>query len=600
MENYDYGLIGNCVTAALVSKDCSIDWLCLPFFDSSSLFGKILDKDKGGFFKITAEGITNVEQHYLPNTAILLTRFETTDGIFEVRDYMPRFKRTDDIYYCPPEVHRDILPVSGTPRIRIELDARPDYARSNVAYEINGEYIKMASTSGSYNSFYLYTNLEKQSVVDGDVIELTSPSYLMLAYNEKLKPITKDRIFVEYEKTKTYWLDWVYRTEITQKYKKYVVRSAITLKLLTYQRSGAVVAAPTTSLPEIIGKERNWDYRYCWVRDGSMIVDLYARLGHVNSSTRFIQFIINRMLRKHENIAVMYGINGEKQLDEYELDHLAGYEDSKPVRIGNDAYTQKQNDLYGELIETVYTYFVLCPNEYSLSEEVWTLVRSLVREVKDHWKTTDSGIWEYRDRPAHYVHSKLMNWVAMDRAAKIAKHIKKPQYAEKWQALAYEIKEDILVNGWSDELESFTMAYGVNDLDAANLLMLHYGFLPKDDFRIVSTVKKTYEHLVHKDFTMRYSLHDDFGAPENAFLVCCFWMVNALYLIGEKDKARQMFDNILKCSNMHGLFAEDVEISTLRLTGNFPQGYSHLALIQTALLLETEYNWSDAFNKVSE
>ncbi|VAX35122.1 Glucoamylase [hydrothermal vent metagenome] len=600
MKNYDYGIIGNCSSAALVNSDCSIEWLCLPYFDSPSLFAKILDDNNGGFFKISGVDTVNVTQDYILHTAILKTTFETKQGSFEVNDYMPRFEAyRGGGYTCHSEIHRKLRVISGKPRIKVELIARPNYAYSEADYMIKDDYIKITSQEGRghYNSFYFYSNLDYQKILDCKEIELDKYSYFLLSYHEKLEPIDNDKIFLEYEKTKSYWLDWVQRTHYPKKYKEEVLRSAITLKLLMYQRTGAVIAAATTSLPEIIGKDRNWDYRFCWIRDAAMIIDLYVRIGHIESADGFIDFILNRMQLKHEDIGVMYGINGEEKLEEYTLDHLPGYMNSKPVRIGNAAYKQKQNDLYGELIETIYTYFVINRrNSFQVSEEIWTMTRSLVNRVKAIWHGKDSGIWERREALQHYVHSKLMNWVAMDRAVKISKFINKTQYVEEWSALAEEIRIDILKNGWNEELQAFTMYYGSEIYDASNLLMLHYGFLPPDDPRIVSTVKQYRKHLVSKGFTFRYIAEDEFGAPENAFLVCSFWMINSLYLIGEEKEAREMFENVLSCANHLDLFSEDVEISTKRLTGNFPQGYSHLAFIQTALLLETDYNWSDAFS----
>ncbi|MBI4309182.1 MAG: glycoside hydrolase family 15 protein [Candidatus Omnitrophica bacterium] len=598
-SNFNYGIIGNCTSAALVNEDCSMDWLCLPFFDSPSVFGRVLDEEKGGHFRIWAKDMVSVEQTYVHHTPILKTVFTTRDGVFEVRDYMPRFPGRDTQMYCPSEIHRNIYLVAGNPKLQVELHPRPNYGLSGAKFIFQPEYLKIASTQGEYNSFYLYTNLDLEDIVQGREIELKGSSYFLLSYHEKMGPVTPEKIFVEYERTKSYWMHWVYRTKVPEKYKEMVIRSVITLKLLMYERTGAVIAAPTTSLPEIIGKERNWDYRYCWVRDASMIIDLYARMGHDGSSARYIQFILGRMLLKNNDIAVMYGINGERNLDERTLDHLSGYGGSRPVRVGNDAYKQRQNDIYGQLIATIHTSFMVDPQDvYSLDEEVWTAVRSLVNRAAAAWKGPDCGIWERRGPMRHFVHSKLMNWVAMDRAAKIAQLIGKPQHASAFLKVAQEIKEDILNNGWDNELQSFVMYYGGKELDASSLLMLHYGFLDKNDPRMVSTVLNIYKELTQDGFVLRYKEPDEFGKPENAFIVCTFWMINALYLIGREREARVMLEKIMSHANKFGLFSEDIETATGRLTGNFPQGYSHLAFIQTIFLLETQYDWSDASRPV--
>jgi alpha,alpha-trehalase len=596
MKNYDaYAMIGNCTTAALVTGECSIEWLCLPFFDSPSIFGKILDEDTGGYFKISGVDTIKTYQSYMPHTPILKTVFETKHGVFEVRDYMPRFHLPKGDKYCPPEIHRNIQVISGTPQIIVEFKPMPNYALAEPIYLFGQQFVEVVSQKGDYDNFFLYTNLDTHKVVAGEPIPLKESSFFLLSYYDKLQEVNLEKIYVEYEKTKSYWLDWVYRTHLPERYREMMVRSTITLKLLTYEKTGAVIAAPTTSLPEIIGKDRNWDYRFCWVRDASMIIDLYARLGHMRLAARYFSFILNRMLLKHENIAVMYGINGERELVEKELSHLQGYGNSRPVRIGNDAYRQTQNDVYGELMETIYAYFQINPrSEISREEEMWTIVCSLVKYIEDTWKEPDCGIWERRGEKRHYVHSKMMSWVALDRAAKIANFLGRKAYAKHCQESAAAIKEEIIEHGWNQELQTFVMCYGSKEVDASTLLMLHYGFLDRRDPRMISTVRYIYKHLVRNNFVFRYLEEDDFGLPENAFIVCTFWMINSLYLIGEEQKAREMFDNILRCANPYGLYSEDVEISTRRLTGNFPQGYSHLAFIQTVLLLETDYNWSDA------
>ncbi len=592
--NLNYAIIGNCTSAALVNEDCSIDWLCLPFFDSSSVFARILDQQKGGHFKIWAKDVVSVEQSYLYHTPILKTVFTTKDGVFEVRDYMPRFSTHETGVYCPAEIHRNIYLVKGNPKMTVEFNPRPNYGLSDAQLTPYPEYLKVTSVQGEYNSYYLYTNLNMNDLTQCKEIELKESAYFLLAYHEKIERITFDKILMEYECTKSYWLFWAQRTKLPEKYKEMLIRSIITLKLLMFQRTGAVIAAPTTSLPEIIGKDRNWDYRYCWVRDASMIIDLFSRMGHARTSLRYVKFILNKMLVKDYNILVMYGINGEEKLEERALDHLSGYEDSRPVRIGNAAYKQKQNDVYGELIETFYTSFIVDPrNDLLLDEETWTVVRSLAKKVEEIWKEPDTGIWERRGPMRHFVHSKMMSWVAMDRAAKIAQFIGKTGYVSRFLKVAEEIKEDILKNGWDDELKSFVMYYGGKELDASNLLMLHYGFLDKKDPRIVSMVQTMHKELTKDGFVLRYKAPDEFGTPQNAFIICTFWMINALYLTGQEQEARNMLGKIISRANKYGLFSEDVETTTGRLTGNFPQGYSHLVFIQTIFLLETQYDWSD-------
>ncbi len=585
-------MIGNCVSTALVSKDGSVDWMCMPHFDSPSVFAKILDTKKGGSFAIEGIDVLTTTQKYLKFTPILRTRVETKDGIYEIYDYMPRFQDNGALFYCPSEIHRSIRLVSGKPKIRVCIDVRPNYGLSGSRVEDREDSIKYLSVEGDYHSYYLYTDLEHADIIESREIELSESVFLALSYHEKIRPFNADRVYTEFERTKSYWLGWTCRTTIPEKYRNLIMRSLIVLKLLMYERTGAVIAAPTTSLPETIGGQRNWDYRYCWSRDASMIIELYTRLGHVHSSARYMQFILSQMLLKNDGIAVMYGIRGEKILTEKTLDHLEGYEGSKPVRIGNEAYLQTQNDLHGELLDAIYTYFELhADRTFNFDQELWTAVRSLVGASKRDWEQPDNGIWEYRGGVQHHVFSKLMNWVAMDRAGRIARIIGKKNYADDCFRLAAQIKEDILAKGWNEKVQAFTMAYGSANADAAVLQMLHYGFLTADDPRMVKTVDFCYRELVKNGFAMRYTSDDDFGKPENAFLICTFWMVNALYLIGRRDEAKEMFDLAMGSVNYLGLMSEGLEPETGRQTGNFPQGYSHMAFIQSALLLETDYRW---------
>lgn len=590
--SYPYGLIGNCVSSALVSSEASIDWLCMPYFDSPSLCARVLDEEKGGSFKITGVDTKKITQEYVRHTAILKTRIETTDGVFDVYDFMPRFMMDNQHYYCPSEVHRNVRVISGNPKVRIQIDLRPNYASSAVDIIEETEYIKFISNSGDYHSYYLYTDLDFKKILNKEEITLPASSYFVLSYHQKIRTFDADRNYVEFERTKSYWLGWVYRTKVPETYREMVIRSMITLKLLMNHRTGAVIAAPTTSLPETVGKERNWDYRYCWIRDASMIIELFSRLGHFNASTRYMNFVLDRMLSKHQNIAVMYSIHGEKIIEEKTLSSLAGYKNSKPVRIGNAAYIQTQNDLYGELLDAIYTFFTMNPaSGFQFDQELWTVVRSLVNNAADVWDKPDNGIWEYRGEAQHHVFSKLMNWVAMDRAGRIAKIIGKTKYADSCSQKAAVIKNDILEKGWNAQKEAFTMYYGSTQADAAVLLMLHYGFLGPDDPRMIKTVEFCYRELFKDGFIMRYTKEDDFGKPENAFILCCFWMVNALYLVGRKEEAKEFFDRALLTANPLGLFSEGYDPLNKCQTGNFPQGYSHMAFIQSVLLLGTDYSW---------
>jgi GH15 family glucan-1,4-alpha-glucosidase len=585
MKNLDYGIIGNCRSAALISKTGSVEWLCLPHFAAPSTFAKILDDKKGGFFSVKPVGDYETDQFYIPRTNILVTRFTCETGIFELHDFMPRYRNEHGVYYTPPDIVRYIKHISGSVNVVINFEPKLVYAMSNTAIEVEEEYIKAYTTDGEYDSVYLYSSFDKKSIKEKLPVPIKQNEYLLLSYNQKLLKQSTNRSYLKHQRTKVHWLNWSDKTTGFKKYEAEINRSALTLKLLNYQKSGAILAALTTSLPETIGEVRNWDYRFCWIRDASMVVKIMTQLGHERIAERYLNFIISLMPEKGQKMQIMYGIHGEKELTEIELDHLSGYEGSKPVRIGNAAYVQKQNDIYGILMDVMLQYFERFPSTLGNSEDLWTIVRNIVKVVDENWQEPDKGIWEIRSEGKHFTFSKVLCWVAIDRARKIAQLLKRDTYAVEWKKLEETIAADIHKNAWSEKKHTFTQSYGSNDLDAAVLLMESYGFIQADDQRYKKTVLAIQKELEHDGLMYRYKNEDDFGEPQSAFTICSFWLINSLYKIGLKDEAKRKFDALLACSNHLGLFSEDLDFKTRRLLGNFPQAYSHLAVIETAITL---------------
>jgi len=585
MENLDYGLIGNCKSSALVSKSGSIDWCCLPEFGSSSVFAKLLDKEKGGSFEILVSDDYEVSQKYVPKTNILKTTFKSEGGTFELLDFMPRYKEERGSNYAPPDIVRYMKLLSGTPKFRVKYNPKLEYAQFPVKISLHKKYIKASTTKGPYDSIYLYTNLEKQKIIDGDEMDLSGDSFFLLSYNQKIIPQTVEHTDLKLKRTVVYWLNWSERTKSYNEYSNEILRSALVLKLLSFEKTGAVLAAVTTSLPETIGEIRNWDYRFCWLRDASMVVKVMTDLGHLKIAEHYIRFIIDIIPDKDEKIQIMYGINREKKLTEKILDHLSGYKDSFPVRIGNAAYKQKQHDIYGILMDVIYQHFNVFYTSLQHGESLWTITRSVVKLVKRNWTKPDRGIWEIRTEQKHFTFSKVLCWTAIDRAIKIAELIKMESYITKWTKLAETIKEDILENAWNEKVGAFTQYYGSDDLDASNLLMETYGFIEARDPKYISTVLATQRDLTRNGLMYRYKNTDDFGLPSSSFTICSFWLINSLAKIGRKKEARKLFDQLLGYSNHVGLFSEDIDFESKRLLGNIPQAYSHLALIETAINL---------------
>lgn len=587
MRNLNYGVIGNCSTAALVSERGTIEWLCFPEFDSASVFAALLDREKGGRFGFEVSEEYTTRQRYVPHTNILVTSFESSEGTFDVIDFMPLYQLSEEEeYYRPAEIYRYIRWNKGTPRFRVCYQPAPDYARGETVYHRTPDFIETYSESNHKDRQYLYSSLSLQDVVERKEILLEKDEFFLFSYNEKVIQVDIEREKLEYCRTLVYWLNWTNRTKKYAHYNEVIERSLLTLKLMSF-RNGAMLAALTTSLPEAVGEVRNWDYRFCWLRDASMSIETLFKVGHADMARRFMKFIQTTFVAQHD-YQIMYGIRGERKLTETILEHLSGYKDSRPVRIGNDAYHQRQNDSFGYLMDLIYQYYCLMPGTLDEIEDMWEMVKSIAFTVVNSWQKPDKGIWEIRGEAQHFVSSKVMCWVALDRAAKIAALLHKHEYKERWETEAGRIRDDVFRYGWKEELQSFSQCYENSDLDSSLLLMEPYGFVDKDDIHYKKTVKKVQQALLHKGLMYRYNSKDDFGVPTSAFTICTFWLIRALYVIGEQKEARTLFNEILKYSNHLGLFSEDLNFETKEQLGNFPQAYSHLALVNTAILFTEE------------
>ena len=585
-NNLNYGVIGNCRTAALISERGSIEWLCFPDFDSPSVFAALLDRTKGGSFGFDVPDGYAVRQSYVPHTNILSTRFASDEGEFEVLDYMPCYRSFEKEHYLPAELYRYIRFVKGRPRFRIRYDPAPNYAQGEVRIRRTAGFIESYSSADNKDRQYLYSSIPLQAVAGREEIRLEKDEFLLLSYNEKVIPIDIEREKIEYCRTLVYWLNWTNRTRQYTCYNEVVERSMLVLKLLSYY-NGAMLAALTTSLPETVGGVRNWDYRFCWLRDASMSIETMFRVGHTGAARRFMKFIQSSFMSRHD-YQIMYGIRGERKLTEVILEHLDGYKGSKPVRIGNDAYHQKQNDSFGYLMDLVWQYYRLMPGTLDEIEDMWEMVKSILATVAEEWRNPDKGIWEIRGEEQHFVSSKVMCWVALDRGARIAAKLGKEEFAARWREEAEAIRRDVMEHGWKSEIQSFSQAYGNLALDSSLLLMEPYGFIAANDPHYRKTVEAVRKALFRKGLMYRYNSEDDFGVPSSAFTMCTFWLIRALFVTGQRNEPKTLFSQVLRYGNHLGLFSEHLDFDTKEQLGNFPQAYSHLAIVNTALLFAEE------------
>ncbi|MET7488858.1 glycoside hydrolase family 15 protein [Streptomyces sp. NPDC005538] len=586
----DYALIGDMQTAALVCRDGTVDWLCLPRFDSHAVFAGLLGTEEHGFWRLgpahasDAQPPTAARRGYRGDSLILESEWDTPRGTVRVTDFMPPRDGA-------PQLIRIVEGVSGRVPMRSTLRMRFSYGR--VVPWVHKHEGRTVAVAGP-DSVWFDTSAEtygKQlttyadfTVAPGDRIAFTiswEPSH------KQPPPLPEPEQSLE--ATEDFWRDWVEQCTYHGPYREAVVRSLITLKALTYAPTGGIVAAPTTSLPEEIGGVRNWDYRYTWLRDAAITLSSLLRTGYREEARAWREWLLRAVAGDPENLQIMYGIAGERELGEAELDWLPGYENSGPVRVGNGAAHQLQLDVYGEVTEALHLAHMtgLARNDYAS-----LLQLKLIRYLEKHWDEPDEGIWEVRGPRRHFVHSKVMAWVAVDRTIKLIESGDADGPLEKWRELRDDIHRDVCERGYDKERNTFTQSYGSKELDASLLLIPQMGFLPPDDKRVIGTIEAIQRELSTPDgFILRYPTSgtdegvDGLPGDEGAFLACSFWMADDLAMIGRVDEARKLFEKLLSLRNDLGLLAEEWDPRLQRQVGNFPQAFSHVPLIDTALRL---------------
>ena len=597
---YNYGLIGDMSSAALVGADGSVDWCCLPRFDSPSVFASILDEDIGGRFRIRPSGAyTDWRQVYMQDTNILETIFTTPDGVVKITDFMPiqdndKDGKPDTNPAEPPELHRIVTCTAGSMEMRCDYEPRHDYARAVPVFRQlrsngNGTAIE---TEGGRQSMMLLSSVQLPVSADGVkgkfALSQGESAIFVMAYGSgRSVSLESYRTLEKLQLTRNYWQDLVAGMDYGGLWREQVVRSFLVLHLMMYRGTGAIVAAPTTSLPETLGGSRNWDYRYSWLRDTSFTVDVLYRLGDLYGADHYIHWLLEQCQLNRRRTRILYGITQSSSLEEEVLHHLSGYEGSRPVRIGNAAAEHLQLDVFGEVIASIHSLLVL---RGEIPEEAWDLVCSFAEVVIKNWRRRDRGVWEVRGEPQRFVYSKVMCWAALDTAAYIAAAVEQRRLYRRWAQAAFDIKTEILDLGWSESKRAFRQRYGSDALDASNLAIPFFGFIPAEDPRVRQNVDAIERELADGPLVWRYipeETDDGLEAqPEGAFTMLSFWLLGNLIYTGQTDKAFDLFNEMIsRCSNHLGLFAEMFDPSTNRQLGNFPQAYSHIGLIHTALNL---------------
>jgi GH15 family glucan-1,4-alpha-glucosidase len=577
----DYGIIGNMLSCALIGKDGSIDWCCLPRFDSPSVFAAILDDEKGGQFSINPQLPFESHQAYVLDTNVLQTTLTTETGTATVTDFMPCSPNTQGRAVRLHEIHRLVECSQGEVPLEAAFAPKLNYARGTTSLDVSkrGVAVRNGSETLALSSSVPFAKRGDHALARFNLRQGGKATFVLQYGSHRPLSITVHNSATKLENTTAYWKQQAEGCIFSGPWREAIVRSYLALHLMVYSPTSAIIASPTTSLPEEIGGERNWDYRYAWLRDASLTINSFALLGHKEEAIGFMNWLLNVCGRCGPKAQILYDIDFEDPLDEQVLGHLKGYRHSKPVRIGNGAYQQRQLDVFGEVLEAAYNYLNI---GVYIGAKDWEFLESFVNAACELWQQPDSGIWEVRGGPYHFVHSKLMCWVALDRGIKIAERLGHKKSLTYWRKIAQEIRDDILDKGWNSKRHAFTQHYDTEALDASNLLMPLFGFLPISDERIKSTIDRTVAELSSNGLLRRYKTgetDDGLRGSEGAFLWCTFWLVRNLLRLGRSEEATQVYNRLLGFRNHLGLLSEMVDPNSGESLGNFPQALTHLAVI---------------------
>lgn len=583
-HTYQSGIIGNCAYIAHVQKNTDISWLCWPSFDSSFVFGSKLDKEKGGEFSILPDGEFTSEQRYLPNTNIIETTISNKEGVYKVTDFAPRFNQYDR-YFKPLMLIRKVERVSGEPRVRMRCYPVTDYGRTGQGRHRGSNHVEF---TGGTDKMRLTTNVPISHFFEEGTYVLHDTKYLILTYGEPMEAPLEKTVEVFLRQTINYWRTWIKHTTISPFYQDVVIRSALALKLHQYEDTGAFIAASTSSLPESPGSGRNWDYRYCWIRDSYYVLASLLRIGQFEEMEHYSEFIANISANETGRYQPLYSITGKKELIEEELSHLAGYEGNKPVRLGNQAYEHIQNDVYGQVLLSIlplYTDSRFVAKEQSHSSK-W--LEMIIEKIEQTIDEKDAGIWEFRNFANFHCYTNLFQWAGAKAALRIAKKIGAPSLENRAKALIDRAAQHI-EDCYDPERKVYTHAVGSKHLDASTLQLIIMNYLDPNSERARDHLTALERELrTENGLFYRYLHADDFGKPKSTFLICAFWYVEALACVGRTKDAIDTLENLLPYANHLSLFSEDIDATNGDQWGNFPQAYSHVGLVNAVYRISSK------------